>query len=74
MFQAYYTFAKDAPGYGPLVPDKVLTNVSESLWGKGGCVDQQKACYANQYSVSSDAVCSNADNYCVGLRLPLVDV
>ncbi|KIM60463.1 hypothetical protein SCLCIDRAFT_1216729 [Scleroderma citrinum Foug A] len=62
--EAYYTFAKDAPGYGQLVSNAALANVSQALWSKGGCVDQEKSCYAAGNSSSSDAVCSNAYQYC----------
>ncbi|KAI6041478.1 Alpha/Beta hydrolase protein [Pisolithus marmoratus] len=61
---AYYTFAKNAPGYGQLLSDAVLANISQALWGKGGCVQQEKACYAAGNSSASDAICLNADNYC----------
>ncbi|KAI6002114.1 Alpha/Beta hydrolase protein [Pisolithus albus] len=61
---AYYTFAKNAPGYGQLLPDAVLANISQALWGEGGCVEQERACYAAGNSSASDAVCLSADNYC----------
>jgi len=62
---AYYNFTKNAPGYGQLASDAVLTNISHALWDKGDCVDQLKACYAAGNSLSSDAICLEADNYCV---------
>ena len=62
---AYYNFMKNAPGYGQLLSDAVLKNISHALWNNGGCVDQQKACYAAGNSLSSNAICLKADNYCV---------
>ncbi|KIO11428.1 hypothetical protein M404DRAFT_128120 [Pisolithus tinctorius Marx 270] len=61
---AYYTFAENAPGYGQLLSDAVLANISQALWGEGGCVQQEQACYAAGNSTASDSVCLNADNYC----------
>ncbi|KAI6165271.1 Alpha/Beta hydrolase protein [Pisolithus thermaeus] len=61
---AYYTFAQNAPGYGQLLPDAVLANISQALWGEGGCVEQERACYAAGNSSASDTVCLSADNYC----------
>ncbi|KAI6014409.1 Alpha/Beta hydrolase protein [Pisolithus microcarpus] len=61
---AYYTFAENAPGYGKLLPDEVLANILQALWGEGGCVEQERACYAAGNSSASDAVCLSADNYC----------
>ncbi|KAI6002116.1 Alpha/Beta hydrolase protein [Pisolithus albus] len=61
---AYYTFAKNAPGYGQLLPDAVLANISQALWGEGGCVEQERACYAAGNSSASDAVCLGAYTYC----------
>ncbi|KIO02628.1 hypothetical protein M404DRAFT_147747 [Pisolithus tinctorius Marx 270] len=61
---AYYTFAENAPGYGQLLSDAVLANISQALWGEGGCVQQEQACYAAENSTASDSVCLSADNYC----------
>ncbi|KIK29406.1 hypothetical protein PISMIDRAFT_480498 [Pisolithus microcarpus 441] len=61
---AYYTFAENAPGYGQLLPDAVLANISQALWGEGGCVEQERACYAAGNSSASDAVCLSAYTYC----------
>lgn len=61
---AYYTFAENAPGYGQLLSDAVLANISQALWGEGGCVQQEQACYAAGNSTASDSVCLNAYNYC----------
>ncbi|KAI6041479.1 Alpha/Beta hydrolase protein [Pisolithus marmoratus] len=69
---AYYTFAKNAPGYGQLISDAVLANISQALWGEGGCVQQEQACYAAGNSSASDAICLSADNYCSSHILPLV--
>ncbi|KAI6128863.1 alpha beta-hydrolase [Pisolithus croceorrhizus] len=62
---AYYTFAENAPGYGQLLADAVLANISQALWGEGGCVEQERACYAAGNSSASDTICLSADNYCV---------
>ena len=66
---ALYNFTKNAPGYGQLLSDAVLTNISHALWDKGGCVDQQEACYAAGNSLSSDAICLKADTYCVRMSV-----
>ncbi|KAG6329228.1 hypothetical protein ID866_9862 [Astraeus odoratus] len=57
-------FARNAPGYGQLVSNEVLANISHGLWNNGGCIDQLETCYAAENSASSDTVCLNADNYC----------
>ncbi|KAG6326546.1 hypothetical protein ID866_12543 [Astraeus odoratus] len=62
---AYYKFSKYAPGYGQLRPDSVLESMYQALWGKGGCVDQEEACYTAGNSSSSDSICLDADNYCI---------
>ncbi|KAI6145134.1 Alpha/Beta hydrolase protein [Pisolithus tinctorius] len=54
----------NAPGYGQLLSDAVLANISQALWGEGGCVQQEQACYAAGNSTASDSVCLNAYNYC----------
>ncbi|KAL4071737.1 Alpha/Beta hydrolase protein [Scleroderma yunnanense] len=64
QYISYYNFTKNAPGYGQLLSDAVLANISQALWSKDGCVEQEKACYAAGDSSSSDAICFNADNYC----------
>ncbi|KAG1740434.1 Alpha/Beta hydrolase protein [Suillus paluster] len=62
---AYLTFTTYAPGYGKLQPDGVLKNISDALYGHDGCIAQEKACYAAGNSTSSNAICENADRYCI---------
>jgi len=63
--EAYLTFAQNAPGYGQLLSNETLKNISAALYNEGGCVDQEKACYAaGNLNASADTVCLNADNYC----------
>lgn len=69
---AYYNFTKNAPGYGQLLSDAVLANMSQALWGEGGCVEQEMACYAAGNSASSDKICFDADQYCVRLECYVV--
>ena len=63
--EAYVTFATNAPGYGQLQSDEVLAALNESFFGPGGCQEQEMACYAARESDGSDAICRQADNFCV---------
>ena len=46
----------------------------DALYGKGNCVDQEKACYAKGLD-TGDKICSKADNYCANnVELVLDDV
>lgn len=74
--EAYVTFATNAPGYGQLQPDNVIKQLNEAFFGKGGCQEQELACYAASNadaagengpgnSTFSDEVCGTADNFCV---------
>ncbi|KAJ7915164.1 Alpha/Beta hydrolase protein [Mycena leptocephala] len=62
---AYLTFATDAPGYGQLVSDEVLQQMNASYFMPNGCKAQEEACYAAKNSNASNAICSNADDFCV---------
>jgi len=64
--EAYVYFAIDAPGYGPLVNETIAKQLLTSFYGKGGCKEQEEACYAlGQADTSqSDTVCKNADDFC----------
>ncbi|KAG0697137.1 Alpha/Beta hydrolase protein [Suillus ampliporus] len=63
---AYLTFATYAPGYGQLQPDDVLKNISDALYSSDGCVAQEEACYAAGNSISSNEICLDAFDYCIG--------
>ena len=43
---AYVSFAANAPGYGPLVNSTVLAALNASMFGPGGCAEQEAACIA----------------------------
>jgi carboxypeptidase C (cathepsin A) len=64
---AYLTFATNAPGYGQLVSDEVLQQMNASYFMPNGCKAQEEACYAAKNSNASNAICSNADDFCVSL-------
>ncbi|KAF7794211.1 hypothetical protein EIP86_005343 [Pleurotus ostreatoroseus] len=63
--EAYVTFATNAPGYGQLQSDEVLAALNESFFGPGGCQEQEMACYAAGEGDESNAICRQADNFCV---------
>ncbi|KAG1740419.1 Alpha/Beta hydrolase protein [Suillus paluster] len=70
---AFLTFATYAPGYGQLQPNDVLKNMSDALNSSDGCLAQEKACYAAGNSTSSNKICADADQYCIGnLLIPAV--
>ena len=79
-------FATNAPGYGQLQSDEVIKKLNEAYFGKGGCRDQELACYAASNADAagengpgnttlSNEVCGNADDFCVSchpvMRIPL---
>ncbi|KAI0073558.1 alpha/beta-hydrolase [Panus rudis PR-1116 ss-1] len=63
--QAYVDFATFAPGYGQLQNDTVIAQLNEAYFGKGGCRDQELACYAAGFDQASNKICSQADDFCV---------
>ncbi|KAF7986017.1 hypothetical protein HWV62_41356 [Athelia sp. TMB] len=63
--KAYVDFATDAPGYGPLVNKTVLAQMNKAFYGKGGCKEQEEACYAAGTGNKSNSICLDADNYCI---------
>ena len=68
--QAYVDFATNAPGYGQLQSDDVLAALNEAYFGEGGCRDQEAACYAAGETPESNAICIQADDFCVRLSSP----
>lgn len=66
--EAYVTFATDAPGYGQLQSDSVITALNQAFFGPGGCQEQELACYAAGNGTNSNQVCKTADNFCVSTR------
>ncbi|KAF8881135.1 Alpha/Beta hydrolase protein [Mucidula mucida] len=72
--KAYLDFATDAPGYGQLQSDDVLTKMNESYFAPGGCLDQEQACYdAGRDSPESNDICGTADDFCVvNLFIPAI--
>lgn len=65
--KAYVDFATNAPGYGRLQNDTVISELNKAFYGKNGCKEQEEACYAARFSVASNDICATADNYCVCL-------
>ncbi|KAI0708402.1 alpha/beta-hydrolase [Earliella scabrosa] len=63
--QAYVDFATNAPGYGQLQSDEVLAALNEAYFGEGGCRDQEAACYAAGETPESNAICIQADDFCI---------
>ncbi|KAF7343278.1 hypothetical protein MVEN_01759900 [Mycena venus] len=70
---AYLTFATNAPGYGQLQSDAVLQKMNTSYFEANGCLEQEQACYDAGDSSASNAICIQADNFCVdNLFIPAV--
>ncbi|KAK7042570.1 Alpha/Beta hydrolase protein [Favolaschia claudopus] len=70
---AYLTFATNAPGYGQLQNDTVLQRMNTTYFQPNGCLDQEQACYDAGNSSASDAICMQADNFCIeNLFIPAV--
>ncbi|CAK5272819.1 unnamed protein product [Mycena citricolor] len=63
-YGSYISFASDAPGYGPLQPTHVISNMTQSYMETGGCADQLKQCYSAGNGTAADKLCATADNYC----------
>ncbi|KII91592.1 hypothetical protein PLICRDRAFT_38372 [Plicaturopsis crispa FD-325 SS-3] len=63
--KAYVDFATDAPGYGPLQNKTVIKKLNEAFYGKGGCKEQEEACYAAGNNATSNKICRTADDFCV---------
>ena len=63
--KAYVDFATNAPGYGQLQSDEVLAQMNEDFFMSGGCQDQELACYAAGEGDASNAICIQADDFCV---------
>ncbi|KAI0783201.1 alpha/beta-hydrolase [Abortiporus biennis] len=63
--KAYVDFATNAPGYGQLQSDTVIAQLNEAFFGKGGCQEQELACYAAGESEDSNEICGTADDFCV---------
>jgi len=63
---AALNFSTYAPGYGQLVSDEVLANISNALYMPGGCNDLELQCYAagNLETSASDDICYQALVYC----------
>jgi hypothetical protein len=64
--EAYVQFATNAPGYGQLQSDSVISSLNEAFFGAGGCQEQEQACFASGTGANSNSVCMKADNFCVG--------
>lgn len=69
--KAYVDFATNAPGYGQLQNDTVIAQLNQAFFEKGGCQDQELACYAAGESPESDKMCRTADDFCVSSRMTL---
>ncbi|KAJ3569949.1 hypothetical protein NP233_g4713 [Leucocoprinus birnbaumii] len=63
--KAYVDFATNAPGYGQLQSDKVIQQLNEAFFGKGGCLEQEQACFDAGNSTASNSICRTADDFCV---------
>ena len=63
--KAYVDFATNAPGYGQLQNDTVIASLNQAFFEKGGCQDQELACYAAGETPESNQICSTADDFCV---------
>ncbi|KJA22564.1 hypothetical protein HYPSUDRAFT_67027 [Hypholoma sublateritium FD-334 SS-4] len=63
--EAYVTFATNAPGYGQLQNDSVITSLNQAFFGPGGCQEQEEACFAAGTGPESNEVCGTADNFCI---------
>ncbi|KAJ8700635.1 hypothetical protein PTI98_003644 [Pleurotus ostreatus] len=63
--QAYVDFATNAPGYGQLQSDTVIAQLNDAFFRRGGCKDQEEACFAAGDGPTSDRICRTADNFCV---------
>ncbi|KAK6984080.1 Alpha/Beta hydrolase protein [Favolaschia claudopus] len=72
QYQAYVTFAQNAPGYGPLVNQSTVKRMNDSYYNSKGCLAQQRACYNAGNSGSSNGICSDADDICASLFLDAV--
>ena len=62
QYQAYYNFTVfpgNSYGYKPYNAT-VTTQLTNSLYGRGNCLDQLKSCYAT----GRNDVCSSADTFC----------
>jgi hypothetical protein len=67
--KAYVDFATNAPGYGQLQNDTVIRALNEAYFGKGGCKEQEEACYAAGNSTASNKICRDADDFCVSITV-----
>jgi len=69
--KAYVDFATNAPGYGQLQSDTIISELNQAYFGSGGCQEQELACYAaagvfgNSTSKNSNSVCGKADDFCI---------
>ncbi|KAG6908990.1 hypothetical protein DXG01_002479 [Tephrocybe rancida] len=63
--QAYVDFATNAPGYGQLQTNQVIKKLNDSYYKRGGCKDQEEACYAAGDTAASNKICMEADNFCI---------
>ncbi|KAL0569910.1 hypothetical protein V5O48_012056 [Marasmius crinis-equi] len=63
--KAYLDFATNAPGYGQLQNDTVLKQVNDSFFMPDGCKDKEQACYDAGDGPASNAICIDADDFCI---------
>ncbi|KAJ7253703.1 alpha/beta-hydrolase [Mycena haematopus] len=65
QYASYITFAADAPGYGPLQPESVISTMSDAFFKNStGCQAQLEDCYAAGTTHSDDALCAAANDLC----------
>ena len=72
--QAYVDFVTYAPGYGQLQNNTVLKQLNQAYFDRGGCKEQEEACYAAGDSNASNEICRTAEAFCVRYILSTVFV
>ncbi|KAJ8519850.1 hypothetical protein ONZ45_g3267 [Pleurotus djamor] len=62
--KAYVDFATNAPRYGQLQPDAMISSLNDAYYGPGGCQEQLQACSDAGTSIASNSICNFADTFC----------